>query len=144
MPKRFFKKNNPHKITELENDLVRFNEEWYQIQTEKTVIDNKKFLTLLADDILKLDRHAKEVEELGEWKSGAKLIHFILHTPWGAPFVSPTTLLDAAISFPDELPLKSSLHDLLKLFTQYSTKCQIPIIENLKELREEIKKYKSL
>lgn len=138
MEKYRFKKSSTMKAKELADDLARFNEEWYQIRTETTIIENKRFLAVLARDILKLDRHAIEVANLQKYKSSAELIHYILHTPWGAPFVTPTTLLDAAISFEDEIPLQSTLHDLLKTFTLYSAKCEFPILDNLKALKDEL------
>lgn len=138
MEKYRFKKDSSAKLKELLDDLVRFNEEWYQIKTEKKIIENQHFLSILAKDILKLDRHATEVASLEQYKSSAELIHYILHTPWGAPFVASRTLLEAAGSFEDEMPLQSSLHDLLKTFTFYSGKCDIPILESLKILKEEL------
>jgi len=138
MTKYHFKKKLPEKIKELEDDLTRFNEEWYQIKTEKKIIENKRFLSIFAKDILKLDQHAREIADLNTYKSSADLIHYILNTPWGAPFVASTTLLDAARSFSDEIPLKSDLYHLLKMFIQYSTKCDIPILQSLKMLKDEI------
>lgn len=138
MEKYRFKKSSTIKAKELADDLARFNEEWYQIRTETSIIENKRFLAILARDILKLDRHATEVACFEKYKSSAELIHYVLQTPWGAPFVTSTTLLDAATCFEDEIPLKSTLHDLLKTFTLYSGKCDIPILDNLKSLREEL------
>lgn len=130
-------------LKELIEDLTRFNEEWYQIKTETKIIENQHFLAVLAKDILKLDRHATEVARMETFRSSSELIHHILHTPWGAPFVTPSTLLDAAYCFEDEIPLKSTLHDLLKTFTLYSGKCHIPILDSLQILKNEISELSS-
>ena len=129
-------------LFQLESDLSRFNEEWYQIHIEHGVVENETFLKHLADDILKLDHHACEVEKSGVWKNGAHLIHYILETPWGAPFVTKTSLLEAATDFSDQKPLSSSLYEFTKQYATYSSKCNFPILENLKSLQNEIHEFK--
>lgn len=143
MNEHHFKKRVEEMIHDLEEDLFRFNEEWYQIHTENQIVENQTFLLHLAHDILILNQHAKEVEKTGLWQEGAHLIHYILGTPWGAPFVTNTTLLEAAQLFPDEIPLKSTLHTFTKQYVKYGTKCKFPILDALQQLQDEIHNFQS-
>ena len=133
------KKHHFHtKIEDLKKDLTEFTTSWDRAQQNGILIDQKKFLDGLAEKILRLDRHAKEVGEIPEWKEFASQVHFILHTPWGAPIVSDRTLLQAAITYPDEVPESSSLSYLLHKVEHCGKTSEFPILKQLHSLLEEL------
>ncbi|MBS0585724.1 MAG: hypothetical protein JSR76_05430 [Verrucomicrobia bacterium] len=141
MSHRNYKKSIPAKISELAQDIISFNQELEKLRKKKELLQSKAFLDNIAEQILVLDRHAKEVSELTTWK-GAEAIHFMLDTPWGAPIVMNTTLLEAATIYPDETSDKSQLHEVLKQILKYAPHCEIPFLATLQQLSEEIRRQK--
>ena len=141
MMHRSYKKTISGKISELEQDISSLHHELAKVQKKKDLVHNKEFLDNLAEQILILDRHAKEVSEMSSWK-GAEMIHFFLKTPWGAPMVMNSTLLEAAIIYPDENATTSQLHEVLKEILKYAPHCEIPFLEALDKLNQEIRRHK--
>ncbi len=141
MMHRSYKKTISGKISELEHEITELNQELIKARKKKDLVNNKEFLDKLAEQILVLDRHAKEVSELSSWK-GAEFIHFFLKTPWGAPMVMNSTLLEAAIIYPDENSETSQLHEVVKQIVKYAPQCEIPFLEALDKLSSEIRRHK--
>jgi len=81
--------------------------------------------------------NAKEAARITELKERAQLIHFTLTTPWGAPFVGETTLLEAANTYSDDNP-NSSLQHLLTDFSHYSDEKHTPLLNVYNEILEEL------
>jgi len=77
-------------------------------------------LSKVAHDILTLDKDALEALHTENLKEKGEMLHFLLTTPWGAPFIGETTLLNAAQSY-SEKNSDSSLHHLLGGFISHGS-----------------------
>ena len=131
-------KSQKHAAQHFKENLDKINKDWETLLQEEQFVSDSSFLEKMALDIQNLSREASNVETIDELKDKAQLVNFILSTPSGAPFVSETTLLDAA----EELKngrnndaLKHMLSDLVQFNDQ---KEKTPIFEVFKELSEEI------
>lgn len=133
-----FKKNNQQKMKELEKDLSCFVKNWKKIKKESSLYNEKAFLDEIAQNILDLHRHAKEASSINLWKSGSDLILYILQTPWGAPFISEISLLEAATIYSDEKSKESRLRTFLKDISKYAKRCDISPLTSLDLLKEEL------
>lgn len=133
-------KDGVDRYSELENDLEEFRALWNQAAEDPSRIKEKIYLEKVSQSIVTLDRHAEELSDEKILGKSASLIHYILQTPWGAPFVGGDTLLQAAKTFPDEEPEQSSLSLLLKQFDEYRNKCTLPLMKNLDQIQKEIQK----
>lgn len=84
---------------DLKQDLDEIHKDWIQLFQTEIDIKNSTFLKKIAQDIVSLDRNALDALQDEKLKEKAELIHFALTTPWGAPFIGETTLLDAALAY---------------------------------------------
>ena len=133
-------KNDSNRVQQLENDLNFFRTLWEKREGPPLTIKEKTYLQDLSTSILTLDRHAEELTSdrlLGE---SASLIHYLLQTPWGAPFVGESTLLEAAKIFPDEKFDESTLSHVLTQFEEYKERVQMPLMQSLHQIQQEIHK----
>lgn len=122
----------------LERDLDQFESLWQRQSSEPDLSENNEFLTLFAKSIIQLDEHAKLLIKEPRLGKSADLIDYILKTPWGAPFVSKTTLLHAASQFVSQSGDKTLLSQLLKQFDEYKNKCTLPLLPCINQIHKEI------
>ena len=113
------KKKNPK--SQLEKDLKAFSRHFKKLLKNRKLCQEQKELKALALEIEELNNDSLLAEEIDELKTQGHLVHHILATPWGAPFVSRTTLLDAALSLQYQPFKDSDLATLLDEFCTYST-----------------------
>lgn len=121
----------------LKQALSALHDDWNELIDSERVSHDPLFLRKVADDIKKLDQEAKEAAKTPELKDSAKLVHFALSTPWGAPFVGETTLLDAATTYKDDSS-NSSLQHLLTDFSHYAHAEQSPLQKVFEEILDEL------
>ena len=126
-----FSKDRASKIKELKEDIEDLSHKLHSIQTDIQIIDDEFFLKSMAQSISTLDRHTNELKSISVNKTETELIYHILHTPWGAPFVSDVSLLEAANCYVDEKPLLSKLHLILAGFARYGAKFKVQPIESI-------------
>ncbi len=138
MDKKNVWKKNVDRYSELENDLSTFRDLFNEAGQYPGRIQEKTYLEALSQSILTLDRHAKELTSEKMLGKSASLIHYILQTPWGAPFVGDDTLLQAAKTFSHQEWSESSLLSLLKQFDEYRNKCTLPLMKSLDQIHKEI------
>lgn len=119
------------KLQELKVDLLHFLREAQRVFDSPGLLESPFFLEQMAEIILSLDLHAEEIQFLNGPQEEAELIHFILNSPWGAPFVMERSLVEAAKIYPDEEPSFSSLKTILKLFITHSRFEESPLFEGL-------------
>jgi len=124
-------------IHQLKHDLSTLHDHWTKLIEQERVAHDPAFLKKVADDIRKLDQDAKKATSFEELEERAQLLHFALTTPWGAPFVGETTLLEAANTYTDDNP-NSSLQHLLADFAHYSQEEQAPLLKVFDEILEEL------
>lgn len=138
-----YKKNREQKLKELEQNLLDFRQNLQKLEKTPLIYHEASFLSEVAEKILELERHASELALAGVWKEGAHLICHILQNPWGAPFVTKTSLVEAAKIYVDEKPQKSTLYNFLQDLSNYKKTCQIPHLISLKLLSDELIEYEN-
>lgn len=124
-------------IKSFRHDLLSLNEDWEKIFKEGGAVNNQVLLEKIAADIQKLDRDATLAATTSQLKEQAEIVLFALTTPWGAPFIGETTLLDAARNFKKE-NLDSSLKHLLIDFARYGHQKEVPLFSVLKEITKQL------
>jgi hypothetical protein len=124
-------------IAHFKKDLIAIHKDWERVQHHSTIISNLTFLKKFAQDIQHLDRDALALEHMEEVKEKAKLVHHILTTPWGAPFVGETTLLEAATNFEQD-QTNPSLKQLMIDFIQYGPETEPLILKVFDEISEKL------
>lgn len=126
------------KIAEtLKADLLALHDDWEVLLRQDALLKDGKFLKKIATDILKLDTDATLAKKEKSLKEQAEVLHFALSTPWGAPFIGETTLLDAANTFREDHPETALMH-LLSDFLKYGHKKKVPLFDVLEEISEEL------
>ena len=130
----------PHKellIQHLKDDLQTLLKHWEILNQNEGCAHDPTFLKKVATDIQQLDQDAKKAATITELKESAQLVHFALTTPWGAPFIGETTLVDAANTYTEENN-NSSLQHLLSDFARYGHEEQAPLLKVFDEIFEEL------
>lgn len=123
---------------DLENDLLIFKQLWHKREMDPNCINDHHYLESLAKAILLLDHHAQELSKEEGLSKSASLIQYLLETPWGAPFVSEITLLEAAKASLDQKDGGVILGKLLTQFDEYKGRSRPPVVESLHEIQKEI------
>lgn len=113
------KNSSDKKAKKLKKDLKNISEDWESLKEEKAHHYDEIFLDRLASDIITLNDDAHALEEDEEWSDTAHTVTHLLGTPWGAPFVSNLTLLDAALSYQSQDPEESDLGHMMEDFSRY-------------------------
>ncbi|MCH9613835.1 MAG: hypothetical protein SP1CHLAM54_08440 [Chlamydiia bacterium] len=111
----------------LKEDLKKIHDDWEILKTHEIEPHAEKF----AKDIVQLDQDAKATDT-----EDAELIHHLLSTPWGAPFIGEMTLLDAAKSYDGNSD--SPLHHLLSDFKKYSPRIKTHIFDLFDEIADDM------
>lgn len=124
-------------ISYLRADLHALHDDWEVLLKQSAMLKDSKFLERIANHIKKLDSHARLALEISRLKEQAEVVHYALSTPWGAPFIGETTLLDAANSYKADNP-ESALMHLLSGFLKYGEQKQVPLFNVLDEISEEL------
>lgn len=118
--------------------LDQINKDWEILLQQEHFISDPDFIEKIAEDIQNLSQNATQVETIHELKDKAQLVNFILSTPSGAPFVSNTTLLDAAQALKTEKK-DTALKHMLCDFIQYDDHQEkTPLFEVFKEISQEL------
>ena len=123
----------PKTLLLFKNSLKKIHDDWEIITHTKSKLENQDFLQKLSNDIKDLDEKAIKTKKLEKYREKAEFIHYLLTTPWGAPFVGNTTLLEAA-----NKNEKTKLHNLMKNFEKYSHVFKTQIFEILENISKEL------
>jgi len=137
MPKK--EKNTPEKIEHkkhLKEDLKEFSHDCENILHHHELIDNTDFLHKLSEDI----KHLEDDTLFFRNDPSAQMIHYYLSTPFGAPFISTKTLLEAASSYNKQDPLKSDLHELVDGMIHFGDQQKNPLILLFQSIEEYLEK----
>jgi len=124
-------------IDKLRADLRALHDDWEMLLSQDTIANDPKFLEKIAADIQRLDTDATIALKATKLKEQAEVVHFALSTPWGAPFIGETTLIDAARSY-DSKNSDSPLKHLLSAFIQYGHRKKVPLFHVLDEITDEL------
>lgn len=121
----------------LRSDLHALHDDWEILLKQDGMLNDSTFLKKIATDIQQLDIDATQALEVSKLKEHADIVHFALSTPWGAPFIGETTLLEAAKNYKANNP-ESALMHLLSDFLKYGHNKKVPLFSVLDEISEEL------
>lgn len=120
----------------LKKDLKNFNIDLKNITHKKKLVKSKKYLKKMSEDIKLLNNDLLITKDE---KIPSYLYHLIT-TPFGAPFVSNQTLLDAALNFENQKPLHSDLSHLIYNFSKYEHYFNDEILDIFNSFLKKLKK----
>lgn len=123
--------------------LQRVNQDLNRLLREQGIEQDARFLAKLARDILDLEMDAGKAYNLEGLEEQAGLIHHLLSTPWGAPFVEEAPLLEAASTFSPKDYRNSSLFHFAKDFARFGRRFDIQLTEVFLDLEKTFSKKKS-
>ena len=128
-----------NKIEEPNNEYLLISEkpDWEVLKKQHAMLNDSKFLEKIAGHVIELDSHAVQALEVSKIKEQAEVVHYALSTPYGAPFIGETTLLDAANGYQSNSS-EPALMDLLSDFLKYGQHKQVPLFNVLDEISEEL------
>ncbi len=129
--------NQKQLLESFKRDLTAIHHDWEELLAEESKAADHGFLKKVATDIQNLDQVALALKAVDTFKEDAELVHFLLSTPWGAPFVEETTLIEAAHAFSDDDP-HPDLKRLLFRFAQYGHQMETPLFEVFEEIATEL------
>ncbi len=122
----------------LKKDIENLEQDLEDLLSKKKQADDLHFLGKIAQDIQNLGEDVNAFKSYEQLKPTTHLIQHMLTTPWGAPFVADSTLLEAALTFEHQDPLKSDLYHLMDEFTQYSSLSHNQFLTILSSLSDEL------
>ncbi len=133
--------NNKTQVKEqLQRDLYSLQKSWDALVQHEELAKDIHFLDTMAETIENLEMDTINCEKLGHLKDKAEIIHYLLSTPWGAPFVSKTTLLDAAHKFHEKKGQDPSLSEILTNFATYSHEFNMQVFNLFEDIYRQIKR----
>jgi hypothetical protein len=131
------KKQTPKK--KVAEDLQTLQNDWDKALEDHELVHRPTFLHKIAEDIKRLNDDTVLYEEIPSLEPTMSLIHHLLATPMGAPFVADKTWLDAAIAYEYQDPLKSDLAHLMDEFCEYIKKEDNQVTTLLDQMMKELK-----
>ena len=129
---------------EMKSQLISIRQLFRDIKKNTSSIDSKETLSTLASIIQDLDIESQMGQKDKLHKGTCELIHHLLFTPWGAPFVMQTSLLEAAQSFKFQQLNKSELYLILQDIIKYPDASEKQIFETLDDAIEHLDNPKIL
>jgi len=126
-------------LKKLEKDLHRLSKHWKEVIVNHNLLEESKFLSTIAEDVIDLESDLELCEGLHPLGDGVELIHYLINTTWGAPFVFNTPLLEAAQSYKPEKYRDSQLRALMGEFVQYHEELNEQLFNCLEEIQTQIR-----
>ncbi len=124
----------------LQRDLHSLQKSWDALVQHEELAKDLHFLNTMAVTIENLEDDTIDCEKLNFLKDKAEIIHYLLSTPWGAPFVSETTLLDAAHKFHEKQGKDPALSEILTNFASYSHEFNMQVFNLFEDVYRQIKR----
>lgn len=141
MIKKKGKKGKKSTLEILRNDFEAFDKHWKQVIAKEKLADDEEFLHKLAEDIKELDYDALELSDVEQANLlTSRLILHLITTPWGAPFVSDKSLLDAALTYDYQNPMQSDLHSIVHTISQHGDQFNQEVVSIFNSLTEVLEK----
>ena len=119
--KKNIRKKMKNEKENLKKDLEDLNHDWENLVSHNELAQDEDFLEKMAEEIKQLENDALLSEEDEKKGKVAHMIHHMLSTPWGAPFITDKTLLETALAYHNQEPLNSDLCHFMTDLTLYST-----------------------
>lgn len=129
-------------VQKLEKDVIALEKDWEELLLDKKLSKDRDFLTRIAHDIKELNEDSELFEHFKPYEDQAEMIHYMLTTPWGAPFVSDKTLIEAALAYQFQEPIQSDLAKMMREFTEHSSISHNQFLTVLHSLSGELKARK--
>lgn len=132
------KKNKQTPSTQkLKKDAKKLQDDLMEAVSFEERAYDSAFLGTLASDITAVNEDALAILAEDPDCEMAEMAHYLLSTPWGAPFASDATLLDAALSFQHQPKQNSDLSEMIHDFYFYACQGENPYATIFLNLVEE-------
>lgn len=131
------KKKETSSNKQLKENLKKIQEDWEELSSHEELSHDPRFLGTLANDIIALEHDSADINEDEIQFEAAAMAHHFISTPWGAPFASNSTLLDAALSFQHQPAQESDLSHLMEDFHYYGHQFEHQMVKVFAELLED-------
>lgn len=99
--------------------LHSLNRDFSELVEDKKAPEDIRLMQRVALNIRHLFFDARRLQKFPQYQESALHVLLTLTTPWGAPFVLESTLLDAAEDFGTQNPKYSDLHKWLSCISKY-------------------------
>lgn len=107
------------KAESFQQSLKLLNRDFTQLFTDKKDPTDVRLMHRVALNVQQVYFDAKQLQKSPKYHKAAEQILQALTTPWGAPFVLETTLLDAAENLSTQDPKYSDMQKWLKNICRY-------------------------
>lgn len=125
-------------LKKLKEDLLAIHADWKQAAHDQTMRNDITFLEKFAQDVLILDQDALSAKSIAACKEKATLVHHLLSTPWGAPFISEMTLIEAAKNFTSGPKIPGPFYLMVENFARFESEFKSQIFDIFDDLSEEL------
>lgn len=115
----------------LDNDLLAIHEDWKRAASEQDIAENREFLMQFALNIILLHHDANLACESELHHDKGELIAHLLSTPWGAPFISDQTLIEAAQRYRVREGNSSEFPQIVKTFVRFEKEFSTQVFDIL-------------
>lgn len=121
-------------LEEMKKHLNSLRSTFHSIKTNPSSIQEETTLKYLAHTIQDLEIESQLSKKAKKSKIVCDLIHHFLFTPWGAPFVMSTSLLEAAQNYKFQQHKHSDLYHFVQDFINHPEPSESQIFKTLDEL----------
>ncbi|MCI5052246.1 MAG: hypothetical protein MRY21_03795 [Simkaniaceae bacterium] len=128
---------NKTPLNHLHDDLHKLHEGWQEMLRERFLLEDADFLAKFATCVKNLDADLSKTEKDPKFGEASKLIEHLIRTPWGAPFVYDTPLVDAARKY-EVGQANSKLKGLLEQFISYHDEIEEQLFQCLEEIEKRL------
>ncbi len=122
-------------VQKLKDDLQAIHGDWQKAAHDENMRLDPSFLEQFATDIIVLDQDASSARRISACKQTASMVQHLLTTPWGAPFISDKTLLEAAKEFKESPEIPSTFFQMVENFAKFEATFESQIFDVLEEIQ---------
>ncbi|MCF7806489.1 MAG: hypothetical protein K9M13_02450 [Simkaniaceae bacterium] len=134
--------NRSAEIKEMKTHLESIRNALHRIHTDHVLIEDTNTLQKLASVVQDLEIESQINVKDKKYKESCEIIHHLLFTPWGAPFVMDASLLEAAQIYKFQEHQASDLYKIVKNFVEHSEMSESQIFKALDDAIQSLSDYK--
>ena len=120
--------NSQATLQELKKHIIALRDTFHAIHQDPSLAEDPHKLAALAQMVQDVEVEALLSKD-HKHRRACDLIHHLVFTPWGAPFVTDESLLEAAQSYKFQKHKSSSFYDFISAFLEHSEASERQIFE---------------
>ena len=118
-------------IVDMKGHLISLRDALHSIHEKEELIDSPSTLKELSLIIQELENEAQFSQRSKQHKETCELVHHLLFTPWGAPFVMDSSLLEASQQYKFQEHKSSNLYHFVKDFIRHPETTETQVFKAL-------------